>query len=95
MTAGTGATAVAVKVTGLPDNPLPVASKVCGPAVGPSFQLPTVAMPDAFVTTVPPVTLPLPGPGVNVTVNPATKFPFASVTFTLGAVAMLPPAVPV
>ena len=52
-------------------------------------------MPPALLTTVPPVTDPLPAAGAKVTVYPATKFPFASVTFTEGGVGTRPPAVPV
>src|SRR5436309_11613194 len=43
------AMAVAVNVTGLPFNPVDVAVRVLAPAALPSVQLPTVAMPLAFV----------------------------------------------
>src|SRR5205823_674716 len=77
---------VAVNVTGLPLKPVEVAVSVFGPAVALSVQLSTVAMPLPFVVCVPPVTLPLPAAGVNVTATSATGFPFASFTITDGGV---------
>jgi len=75
---------VAVNVTGLPESdPEPAVSVFC-PAVGLSVQLPTVATPLAFVVWLPPVTVPLPTAGANVTDTPATGFPFASFTITEG-----------
>src|SRR5437667_3277417 len=67
----------AVKVTGLPVTPDPaaVAVSVFVPAVVLRVQLPTVAIPLPFVVWVPPVTLPLPGAGANVTVTLATGLP--------------------
>src|SRR5881398_2138678 len=64
----------AVKVTGLPviPDPAAVAVSVFVPTVVLSVQLPTVAIPLPFVVWVPPVTLPLPGAGANVTVTPCT-----------------------
>src|SRR5687767_12410531 len=93
--AGTGATAVAEKFIGLPLSEPAVATRVCGPGVDPSTQLVGAAMPDEFVFTVPPVTIPLPAAGAKTTVKPSTGFPFASVTFTDGGVATGPPAVAV
>ncbi len=52
----------------------------------PSDQLPTVAMPLAFVLGVAPVTVPLPAVAANVTVTPAFGLPNASFTITAGAV---------
>jgi len=93
--AGTGAVAVAAKLIGLPFNPADVATRLWGPGVEPSLQLPTVASPKLFDVAVPPVTLPLPLAGVNVTVTFATGLLLASVTFTDGAVATTAPAVAV
>src|SRR5437870_5521709 len=75
---------VALKVTGLPLKPVEVAVSVFGPAVALRVQLPTVAMPLALVIWLPPVTVPLPTAGENVTDTPATGFPFASFTLTDG-----------
>jgi hypothetical protein len=79
---------VAVNVTGLPLIPAPVAVAVSvfAPAAVLRVQLPTVAIPLAFVIWVPPVTLPLPppAPGANVTLTPATGFPAPSRTSTDG-----------
>jgi hypothetical protein len=76
---------VAVKVTGLPASVPDVAVSVFVCAVEGSVQLPTVAIPLPFVVCVPPVTLPLPAAGANVTATSATGFPFASLTITEGA----------
>jgi len=84
---------VAVKVTGLPDKVPELAVNVFEPAVALSVQLPTVAMPLPLVVCVPPVTLPLPAAGVNVTATSATGFPFASFTITDGGVLTAVPAV--
>ena len=65
---------------------------VLGPAVVPSLQLPTVAIPDAFVVVEPPVMLPPPVPTANVTATPAIGLSPASVTFTDGAVGSVAPA---
>src|SRR5205807_2399896 len=62
-------------------------------AVALSVQLPTVAMPLPFVVCVPPVTLPLPAAGVNVTATRPTGFPFASFTITDGGDVTAVPAV--
>jgi hypothetical protein len=64
--------AVVVKVTGLPLKLPEVAVRVSGPAVVPSVQLPTVAMPVAFVCWDPPVTLPPPERTAKVIVVPGT-----------------------
>ena len=84
---------VAVKVTGLPVSDPDVAVRVLLPAVALSVQLPTVAMPLPLVVCVPPVTLPLPAAGVNVTATSATGFPFASLTITDGGDVTAVPAV--
>jgi len=70
----------------LPEIPVPdaVAVSVFAPAVVLSVQLPTVAIPLPFVVCVPPVTLPLPTAGLNVTLTPATGLPAASRTITVG-----------
>src|SRR5881396_3491644 len=76
----------AVKVTGLPviPDPAAVAVSVLVPAVVLRVQLPTVAIPLAFVVWVPPVTLPLPAAGANVTGTPCTGLPLPSCTITAG-----------
>ena len=79
---------VAVNVTGLPVKPVAVAVNVFAPAVTPSVQLVTVAMPLALVVTVAGLagdSVPAPLVIVNTTVAPFTGLPPASVTFTLGA----------
>src|SRR5439155_18163 len=70
-----------------------VAVNVFEPAVALSVQLPTVAMPLPLVVWLPPVTVPLPSAGVNVTATPVTGFPFASFTITDGGVLTAVPAV--
>ena len=84
---------VAVNVTGLPDREPEVAVNVFGPAVALSVQLPTVATPLPFVVWLPPVTVPLPAAGVNVTATPVTGLPFASFTITEGGALTAVPAV--
>src|SRR2546422_518089 len=69
---------------GLPGSPLAGGVGLLVPAVVLRVQLPTVAMPLAFVVWVPPVTLPLPAAGVKVTVTPATGLPLPSCTVTAG-----------
>lgn len=91
----TPAMPVAVNVIGLPVNPVEVAVRVLLPAVAPSVQLPTVAMPPAFVVAERPVALPPPVATANVTVTPATGLLFASRTITDGAVVTAAPAVAV
>ena len=68
-------------------RPVLVAMMLLLPALAPSVQLPTVAMPCAFVVCVAPVTEPPPVPTANVTMTPATGTLFASFTITLGGVA--------
>src|SRR5947208_11882600 len=92
MVAAAPAVPVAVNVTGLPVSDPDVAVRVLLPAVALSVQLPTVAMPLPLVVCVPPVTLPLPAAGVNVTATSATGFPFASLTITDGGVLTAVPA---
>ena len=60
---------VAVKVTGEPVRPVLVALSVFVPAVVPRVQLPTVAMPEAFVVAEPPVIEPPPDATAKVTVD--------------------------
>ncbi len=84
---------VAVNVTGLPVSDPDVAVRVFEPAVALNVQLPTVAMPLPLVVWLPPVTVPLPSAGVNVTATPATGFPFASFTITEGGELTAVPAV--
>src|SRR5438309_1710212 len=50
-------------------------------------------MPLVFVVWLPPVTVPLPVAGVNVTVTPVPGFPFASFTFAAGGALTASPAV--
>src|SRR5438093_1136251 len=82
----------AVNVTGLPVSPLDVAVRVFVPAVVLRVQLPTVAIPLPFVVWVPPLTLPLPAAGANVTVTPCTGLPLPSCTITDGGEATALPA---
>jgi hypothetical protein len=65
--------AVAVNVTGV--KPLVEAVREFDPASVPSVQPPTVATPDAFVVTEPPVIVPPPLVTVNVTGTPAIAAP--------------------
>src|SRR5437667_5343870 len=84
----------AVKVTGLPVIPDPAAGamSVYVTTAVLSVRLPTVAIPLPFVVWVPPVTLPLPGAGANVTVTLATGLPAPSRTITDGGEATALPA---
>ena len=84
---------VAVNVTGEPVSDPLVAVIVFDPAVAPRVQLPTVAMPPAFVVTDELVTEPPPVPTANVTETPDTALLFASLMMTLGAVPTAEPAV--
>src|SRR5438309_188823 len=79
------ATPVAWKVTGLPVRPADVAVSVFAPAVVPSVQLPTAAMPLAFELAFAPVTAPPPDAGAKVTEIPATGLPYWSAIRTAGA----------
>ena len=84
---------VAVNVPGLPDNPLAVAVRVFGPAVGPSVHDVTAAIPFApVVTGVVGVTVPPPEATANVTATPATALPLASRTTTEGFTGTAVPA---
>ena len=85
MLAAAPAVPVAVNVAG--DRPPTVAVIVFGPAIVPSVQLPTTAIPDTFVVAVPPVTEPPPLATANVTVTPLTGRLLASRTTTVGGVA--------
>ncbi len=87
--------AVAVKVTGLPATPaaLTVAVSVFGPALPPSVQRPTVAMPSAPVVAFAPVRLPLPDATAKVTGTPGTGVPPPSRTTTAGSTGTGSPAV--
>ena len=84
---------VAVNVTGEPDSVPLVAVIVLEPTVVPSVQLPTAAMPLAFVVADKSVPEPPPVATANVTETPETAFPFTSLTMTLGAVPTADPAV--
>src|SRR5437870_3337203 len=85
------AVALAVEVRGLPVRPVLVAVRVLllVPAVVPSFQEPTVAMPAALVVWLLPVTEPPPVAAVKSTETPATGLPNWSLTRTEGATATL------
>src|ERR1700756_268692 len=87
---------VAVKVTGLPISPVAVAVRVFEPAVVPSVQDGTAAIPFAAVVTgVVGFTVPPPDATANVTPTPATGLPFTSFTTTEGGVVTAVPAVAV
>ena len=86
---------VAVKITGLPVIPPgdAVAVRVFGPAIVLSVQEVTVATPSVPVAIgVVGSTVPLLGPGANVTSTPTTGFPLASLTITEGGEATAVPA---
>src|SRR5712692_5122434 len=92
----TPATPVAVKDTGLPVRPPAVAVNVFVPAVGPSVQDVTAAMPLALVVTaVVGLTVPPPPVTAKVTATPATGLPLASFTITDGGTATAVPTVAV
>src|SRR5207247_1596418 len=87
---------VAVNVTGLPVSPLAVAVSEFGPAVGARVHEVTAAIPlGPVVTGVVGLTVPPPEATANVTLTPATGFPFASRTITDGSTATGVPAVAV
>src|SRR5881628_434623 len=86
---------VALNVTGLPASVPDVAVREFGPAVVPSVQLPTVAIPLALVVRVAPVMLPPPDATANATATPATGLPLASFTITDGRTGTVVPAVTV
>ena len=83
---------MAVKVTGEPPRLPLVAVSELAPAVAPSVQLPTVAMPPALVVAGEPVTEPPPEATVKVTFTPLTGLLLVSVTITLGGVLTAVPA---
>src|SRR5437764_145766 len=93
MVAAAPAVPVAVHVPGLPLSDPDVAVTVLLPAGALTAQPSTVAMPVPLVVRVPPVTLPLPAAGVNVTATSVTGFPFASLTITDGGDVTAVPAV--
>jgi hypothetical protein len=79
---------VAVNVTGEFVSNSFVAVSVFDPAVGPSIQLPTVAIPFASVVADAPVTDPPPEATAKVTLTPLiTELSVAFLTITLGAMA--------
>jgi hypothetical protein len=85
---------VAVNVTGLPVRDPEVAVSVLVPAVVPSVQLVTAAIPLLFVVTaVVGTTVPPPDATANVTLVPATGLLKASRTRTAGGVATAVPTV--
>ena len=94
-TSGGIAAPVAVKVTVAPVTPFSDAVSVFVPALEPSVQLPTVAIPLTSDVVAAPVMLPPPLATTNVTPAPDTAFPFASVTFTEGTTATPKPIVAV
>ena len=71
-------------MSGLPLSPGTDANSELPPML--STQLPSVAMPDAFVTGVASVIVPSPLRIVNVTVIPGTPTPSASMTRTEGLI---------
>ena len=91
--ATSAAVAVAEKTTGLPARPVAVAATAFVPAVVPSVQDVSVAIPELFVVTVEPLTgdvVPFPAVVVKVTTTPWTGLLFASRTSTDGAVTVAP-----
>jgi hypothetical protein len=86
MPLGAPAVPVALNVTGLPVSPGVVAVSVFVPAVVPSVQPPTVAIPSAPVVWLPPLIVPPPDATANVTATPETALALASVAFTAGLV---------
>src|SRR6185437_2217344 len=90
MVFGVPATPVAVKVS--TGRRATVAVREFEPVLFPSCQLPTVAMPDAFVVAPPPVTAPPPVATAKVTEKLGTGFPNWSFTSTEGLVGSALPA---
>jgi hypothetical protein len=87
---------VAVNVIGLPVSPVAVAVSVFGPAVGPSVQDVTAAIPLVpVVTGVVGTTVPPPETTAKVTATPLTGLPFTSCTITEGSIGSAVPAVAV
>lgn len=84
-------TAVATNVVAMTDAaPFTLAVSVFCPAVEPSVQLPTVAIPEPSVVAVAPVIVPPPVPTANVTATPDTTFPTESLTSTDGETVTMP-----
>ena len=83
----------AVNVTGEPMRLSFVTVNVFDPTDVPSIQLPTVAIPLAFVVTDAPVTEPPPVATTNVMFTPIAGLLNSSTTITLGAVPTAEPAV--
>jgi hypothetical protein len=92
MLAGAPTLPVATKVTAAPGNAAVVAVSRFSPTVPPSVQLPTVAVPEASVVAVAPVSDPPPSVTAKVTVTPGTPAPVDVATFTLGFVSTAEPA---
>jgi hypothetical protein len=89
---GAPAVPVAVKVTGLPVRPVDVAVRVFAPAVVPSVQDVTAAIPPALVVAgVVGLTVPPPDATAKVTATPATGLLNWSRTITEGGVATAVP----
>src|SRR2546425_942081 len=86
MTVQYGSRPVAENCIGLPWTPEADAVNVLAPALAPSVQLPTRAIPLASVVGAGPVMLPPPLATLNVTVIPATGLLPASRTITAGSV---------
>jgi hypothetical protein len=84
------ATEIAVKETAGSDPELTLRTFV--PVTGPRVQPPTVAIPEAFVVAVAPVTVPPPLATVKVTATSGFGFPFTSLMITDGATATALPA---
>jgi len=82
-----------MKVTGEPFKPAADAVREFAPAPVPSVQLPTAAIPEAFVTAVPPVIEPPPLATANVTDAPPTGLLYVSAITTLGVIATAVPTV--
>src|ERR1019366_4101421 len=85
VTGGGVVTAVPMKMSGLPDNPVAVANNEFPPPA-PKVQLPTAATPVESVVAVSPVIVPPPLRMLNVTTTPATGAPVAAVTRAAGRI---------
>ena len=66
---------LALKLTGEPEQPAQVADSALAPAMVPSIQEPTAAMPEESVVASPPVTDPPPLCTLNVTAASGTGLP--------------------
>jgi hypothetical protein len=89
------ADALTPRIPAIADAPFTVAMSVFVPAIVPSLQLPTVAMPDSFVVCDAPVTDPPPLATAKVTATFGTLLPLASVIFTVGGFGTIAPTVAV